>query len=104
MTLYDANGFFVPNPARVYLINNRSHVHYNTDRSLDIYIQPQAPSGPRQRANWLPSPAGRPFRLIMRLYKPTSVAGILSGGSWQPPTVLPCLPSGVTAAGTACAG
>jgi hypothetical protein len=104
MTLYDANGFFVPNPARVYLINNRSPVHYNADHSLDIYIQAQAPSRQRQRANWLPSPAGRPFRLIMRLYKPSTVAGILSGSIWQPPTILPCLPSGVTAAGTACAG
>ncbi|HEY8763358.1 MAG TPA: DUF1254 domain-containing protein [Solirubrobacteraceae bacterium] len=104
MTLYDAKGFFVPNPANVFLINNRSHVRYNADRSLDIYVQPQAPSNPRQRQNWLPSPAGRPFRLIMRLYKPNSVTGILSGSSWQPPTILPCLPSGVTSAGTACAG
>jgi hypothetical protein len=103
MTLYDSKSFFVPNPAKIYLVNNRSRVHFNADHSLDIYIQPQAPTNPRQRPNWLPSPAGQPFRLIMRLYKPNDVAGILSGRTWQPPTILPCLPSGATAAGTACA-
>ncbi len=103
MTLYDSHGFFVPNPAKVYLINNRSNVHYNADGSLDIYVQPTAPSDPLQRRNWLPSPAGQAFRLIMRLYKPTNIAGILSGTSWQPPTVLPCLPSGSASSGTACA-
>ena len=103
MTLYDANGFFVPNPAGVYLINNRSPVHYNADGSLDLYIQPNAPSAALQRRNWLPSPAGRPFRLIMRLYKPASVEGVISGRTWQPPTVMPCLPSGLSATGIACA-
>jgi hypothetical protein len=103
MTLYDSGGFFVPNKAGIYLINNRSNVHYNADGSLDIYIQPDAPSDPEQRRNWLPSPAGKPFRLIMRLYAPKDIAGILRGRSWQPPTVLPCLSGGRTSAGTACA-
>jgi hypothetical protein len=79
-------------------------VRYNADGSLDLYIQPQAPSDPAQRRNWLPSPAGRAFRLIMRLYEPTDVAGIVSGRIWQPPTVLPCGASGRTSAGTLCAG
>ena len=103
LTMYDSQGFFVPNKARVYLLNNRSHLHYNSDGSLDIYIQPTAPSDRLQRRNWLPSPAGKTFRLIMRLYKPRDVRGILSGRSWQPPTVLPCLANGTTSAGTACA-
>jgi hypothetical protein len=104
LTLYDAHGLFVPNPAKVYLINNRSGVVYNRDGSLDLYIQPSAPGSSRQRRNWLPSPAGAPFRLIMRLYEPTNLAGILSGRSWQPPVVLPCLSTGRTSAGTLCAG
>jgi hypothetical protein len=91
LTMYDSQGFLVPNKARVYLLNNRSNLHYNRDGSLDIYVQPSAPSKRLQRRNWLPSPAGKPFRLIMRLYKATNVAGVLSGRSWQPPTVLPCL-------------
>jgi hypothetical protein len=103
LTMYDSNGFLVPNKARIYLVNNRSRLRYNSDGSLDIYVQPTAPRDPPRRRNWLPSPAGEAFRLIMRLYEPRDVAGILSGRSWQPPTVLPCLAAGATSAGTTCA-
>jgi len=103
LTLYDSNGFFVPNSAHVYLINNRTPLHYNRDGSLDIYIQATAPRNATQREAWLPSPAGKAFRLIIRLYRPIDIPGIISGRSWHPPTVLPCLQSGMTAAGTACA-
>jgi hypothetical protein len=102
LTLYDASGFFVPNRAGIYLVNDRSPLHYNSDGSLDVYIQPSAPGDPPARRNWLPSPDGKPFRLIMRLYEPTNVAGILSGRTWQPPTVLPCRPAGSTSAGVRC--
>ena len=101
--MYDSNGSLVPNGAHVYLINNCTRLHYNRDGSLDIYIQPAAPHNTAERLAWLPSPAGKPFRLIMRLYQPVDIPGILSGESWQPPTVLPCLPDGRTADGTACA-
>lgn len=104
LTLYDSTGFFVPNSAHVYLLGNRSGVRINPDGSLDLYIQPRAPSSAAARRNWLPSPAGRPFRLILRLYEPVGIPGILSGSSWQPPVVLPCLANGMTAAGTRCAG
>lgn len=103
ITMYDSSGFLVRNKAHIYLVNNRTPLHYNRDGSLDVYIQPNAPHGAIQRRNWLPSPAGKPFRLIMRLYKPIDLSGIISGSSWEPPTVLPCLPSGRSAAGTACA-
>jgi DNA sulfur modification protein DndE len=103
LTMYDSGGFFVPNSAHVYLINNRSPIVRNADGSLDIYIQPNPPSDAGQRRNWLPSPAGRAFRLILRLYRPVNIPGILSGQTWQPPTVLPCLSSGMTADGVACA-
>lgn len=103
LTMYDANGFFVPNSAHVYLLNNRSHLHYNADGSLDIYIQPNPPASALARENWLPAPAGRAFRLMMRLYRPVNIDGIVNGSTWQPPTVLPCEANGRTAAGTACA-
>ena len=103
MTLYDSHGFLVPNAAHVYLINNRSNVHYNPDGSLDIYIQHARPSSALARRNWLPAPSSAAFRLIMRLYKPVDVAGILSGRSWQPPTVLPCLAGNRAADGVGCA-
>jgi hypothetical protein len=103
LTMYDSSGFFVPNPAHVYLINNRTRLYYNRDGSLDVYIQPHPPGNQAERLAWLPSPAGRAFRLIVRLYRPVDINGIIGGTSWQPPTVLPCLPSGSTSAGTPCA-
>jgi hypothetical protein len=103
ITMYDSSGFFVPNKAHIYLVNNRTPLHYNRDGSLDIYIQPNPPRSAIPRRDWLPSPAGKTFRLIMRLYKPIDLRGIISGSTWEPPTVLPCLPSGRTTAGTACA-
>src|SRR5258708_27661780 len=85
LTMYDSNGFFVPNTAHVYLINNRTRLYYNRNGSLDLYIQTTAPRNRTERLAWLPSPAGKAFRLIMRLYKPVDIPGIISGSSWQPP-------------------
>lgn len=104
LTLYDAQQFFVPNPIDRYVLNDRSDVNYNADGSLDLYLQPTMPSDPEQAKNWLPTPAGG-FTLLFRLYGPKleAVPGILSGERWQAPTILPCLASGVTAAGWACA-
>ena len=71
VTMYDAEIFLVPNPIDRYLINDRSDLHLNPDGSLDIYVQPDAPSDPQQAQNWLPSPAdGGGFRLIWRFYEP----------------------------------
>jgi Protein of unknown function (DUF1214) len=43
-------------------------LHYNADRSLDVYLQREPPSRGR-RANWLRSPAGR-FNLVAHLRCP----------------------------------
>ena len=90
VSLYDTDGFFVPNPINRYLINDRTKLHYNPDGSLDIYSQHQDPSSPVERRNWLPAPAGT-FRLLMRVYapKPSAIPGILDGSGWDPPTITP---------------
>jgi hypothetical protein len=104
LTMYDANQFFVPNPIDRYLLNDRSDLHYNADGSLDFYIQTDAPADPEQEKNWLPAPTG-PFNLLFRLWgpKPEAIPGILDGTGWKAPTILPCLPTGFTATGWACA-
>jgi hypothetical protein len=98
MTLYDAAGFFVPNAIDRYLVNDRTDLHYNADGSLDIFVQPNAPTNPDQLANWLPSPAGAAFRMITRLYGPPAakIDGIIDGTAWKNGTILPCTPSGST--------
>ena len=42
---------------------------YNSDGSLDIYIQHDSPKDKNKIGNWLPSPKGK-FALTMRLYNP----------------------------------
>ena len=71
MTLYDSHGFFVPNAAHVYLINNRSSVHYNPDGSLDIYIQHARPSSA------LAAPQLAPVALVSGI--PTDHAPVQAG-------------------------
>jgi hypothetical protein len=90
LTMYDLNGFYVPNPLGRYVINDRSNLHHNPDGSIDLYVQHDKPSNPGQAQNWLPAPAGN-FRMIWRLYDTGSAeAGILDGRGWQPPRIQPC--------------
>ena len=82
ITLYDAEGFAVPNPLNRYAIGDRDPLKYNADGSLDLYIQKNSP-GKEKEANWLPAPAGE-FGLFMRLYAPKPQ---ILEGLWQPPAV-----------------
>lgn len=58
----------------------------NSDGSLDFYIQADAPPGPTSIAycNWLPSPAGKDFVLLLRMYMPDQT---VIDGPWVPPAV-----------------
>jgi hypothetical protein len=104
LTLYDTNGFFVPNPLKRYLLNDRSHLHHNADGSIDLYLQSTRPSSAQQVQNWLPTPAGQDFRLIWRLYGPgAATRGILSGSGYRLPPIQACGPTGHAPDGTACA-
>ncbi len=106
LTMYNSEGLFVPNSLDRFTLGDRSALHFNEDGSLDVYLQGGEPADEAQRANWLPAPAG-PFHLILRLYGPfeEAIPEILAGGegAWEPPTILPCLAGGRTAAGWNCA-
>ena len=106
LTMYNSEGLFVPNALNRFTLGDRSEMHFNEDGSLDVYLQSAEPADEAQRANWLPAPNGT-FHLILRLYGPfeEAIPQILAGGegAWQPPTILPCLASGKTAAGWSCA-
>ncbi len=104
MTLYDSRVFLFPNPFDRFLINNRTDLNLNPDGSLDLFIQSEEPSQPRQAQNWVPSPPGQGFLVIWRLYQPGAArAGILDGSGWQPPAIMRCDEEGVAADGTRCA-
>ena len=61
-------------------MDDHSGLVTNQDGSVDVLLQPQAPSG--QAHNWLPTPTGR-FKLMLRAYLPG--AAILDGSYDVPP-------------------
>lgn len=82
LTMYGADQFFVANPIDRFAIGDRDALNFNTDGSLDLYIQHDSP-GAGKEANWLPAPEG-PFTMNLRLYLPQRAA---LDGSWTPPPV-----------------
>jgi len=82
ITLYDADGFQVPNALNRFAVSSWMQFKTNADGSLDLYFQHDSP-GKDKEANWLPAPKGS-FNLCMRLYAPKSDA---LTGKWNPPAV-----------------
>jgi hypothetical protein len=85
ISMYDIrDGSFVENSIKRYTIGDRTPgLLINPDGSLDIYIQNQPPQDAKQKANWLPAPAGG-FNLNLRLYVPDDS---LQQGTWMPPVI-----------------
>jgi hypothetical protein len=82
VTLYDSEGFQVPNSLNRFAVSSWMPFKKNPDGSLNLYFQHETP-GESKEANWLPAPKG-PFNLCMRLYAPKSDA---LTGKWNPPPV-----------------
>jgi hypothetical protein len=82
VTLYDPEGFQVPNSLNRFAVSSWMPFKHNADGSLDIYFQNESP-GKDKEATWLPAPKGA-FNLTMRLYAPKSEA---LTGKWNPPPV-----------------
>jgi hypothetical protein len=82
ITLYDPDGYQVPNKLNRFAVSSWMPFKYDMDGSLDLYIQNASP-GADKEANWLPAPQ-RAFNLTMRIYAPRSEA---LTGKWNPPPV-----------------
>ena len=83
VTMYDEAGFQVANPINRFAIGDRDNLKYNSDGSLNIYIQHENP-GPEKESNWLPSPVSGTLGITMRLYAPKAQA---LDGRWNPPAI-----------------
>jgi hypothetical protein len=85
--MYNSNKYFVDNPINRFSIgDNVDHTKgrkYNSDGSLDIYIQHDSP-GKDKEANWLPAPADA-FNLTLRMFIPEEI--VLKGEYQIPPVV-----------------
>jgi hypothetical protein len=96
VTLYDINGFLVDNPDVSYNAIGIPYVQnhkacLNADKSLDLYIQSDPPSDPKQFCNWLAAPLPNPsnptgqFILFLRAYWPDQA---VLNGTWNPPPIV----------------
>jgi hypothetical protein len=83
LTLYDGEGFQVANRLNRFAIGDRDSLKFNTDGSLDLYIQNEGP-GPEKETNWLPAPESGPLALTLRLYAPRPQ---VADGCWNPPPI-----------------
>jgi hypothetical protein len=81
LTMYDAEGFPVPNELDRCAIGDRDDLHYGADGSLDVHVQNGRPDA--GTANWLPAPEGA-FGVAARLYWPKPE---VLDGTWTPPPI-----------------
>lgn len=81
LTMYDDDGFAVPNPLNRANLASRMDLDYNADGSLDLYFGATSP-GKDSEPNWLPAPSDKPWNVCMRLYAPEEAA---LSGKWTPP-------------------
>lgn len=83
LTMYDEQGFQVPNPIDRFAIGDRDPLKFNADGSLDLYLQSTSP-GTDKESNWLPTPASAAIQPTLRLYSPR--ASVMDG-TWVPPAI-----------------
>ncbi len=82
VTMYDKDGFQAANSLNRFAISSWMPLKYNSDGSLDLYLQNENP-GADKEANWLPAPKCQ-LGITMRLYAPKMV--VLTG-EWNPPAI-----------------
>lgn len=82
LTMYDADGFQSANVLNRFAISSWMPLQYNSDGSLDLYLQNTSP-GKDKESNWLPAPKGT-LGVTMRLYAPREA--VLTG-EWNPPAI-----------------
>ena len=82
VTLYDPEGFPVPNSLNRFALSSWMPLEHEADGSLNLYIQNESP-GASKEANWLPAPHG-PFNVLLRMFAPKFEA---LTGQWNPPPV-----------------
>ena len=79
-TLYDKDGFTVPNSLNRATLSSWMDLKYNDDGSIDLYFQADSP-GKAKETNWLPAPKQGAWNLTLRLYAPKREA---LDGTWSP--------------------
>ena len=82
LAMYNDKHFFIANPIDRHAIGDRDKLNFNSDGSLDIYIQNDNP-GKDKESNWLPAPKDS-FNVTLRIYWPKQE---LLERRWTPPGI-----------------
>ena len=69
LTMYDDDAYLVANPINRYALGDRSHLTFDAEGGLTLYVQSDSP-GKDKESNWLPAPKDAGFKLALRLYAP----------------------------------
>lgn len=65
VTVYDTKGFLMPNAARIWSVNG-ANVPLDAYARWAVSLSSQRP----EQGGWLPTTAGKPFHLTLRVYNP----------------------------------
>ena len=82
LTMYNNKHFLVANPIDRYAVGDRDKLTFNSDGSLDLYLQHDNP-GKDKESNWLPAPK-EDFNVILRIYWPKQE---VLERRWEPPPI-----------------
>jgi hypothetical protein len=77
--MYSARTAGLVSGAKRFVITDTS-AKKNADGSIDIALQVDAPA--KNDANWLPTPKGEAFMVVLRVYQPADDAA-----SWESPAI-----------------
>ena len=83
LTAYNDKDFLIANPINRFALGDRDNLTFNTDGSLDIYIQNTDPGGDKT-SNWLPSTKEGLTNITLRLYWPKKAT---LDGTWEVPAI-----------------
>jgi hypothetical protein len=81
-TIYGSDNYIVPNVFKRYSLSSLDNLRFNSDGSLDLYIQNEIPGG-KKNSNWLPTSRGF-FTIQARIYWPENSA---LNGDWTLPAI-----------------
>jgi len=87
LTMYGPDTNFVANDIKRYSVGDRTEgLVTGDDGMITIHVQPDEPTDPDERANWLPSPQDGTFYFVLRTYQPEQP---IIDQTWAPPAVKP---------------
>lgn len=88
ITAYDPRYAVYAHPSNRFSVSSHADLKYNTDGSLDLYLQHESP-GPDKEPNWVATPKDN-FTVMLRMYWPKETSPSIlppGSGTWKIPAI-----------------